>query len=41
MLRWVHPNGATVVGRLVELVPHRRVVSTYGWEDGRDTLSAG
>jgi uncharacterized protein YndB with AHSA1/START domain len=35
VLRWVHPNGATVVGRFVELVPHRRLVFTYGWEDGR------
>jgi uncharacterized protein YndB with AHSA1/START domain len=35
MLRWVHPNGATVVGRFVELVPHRRVVFSYGWEDDR------
>jgi uncharacterized protein YndB with AHSA1/START domain len=34
-LRWVHPDGATVVGRFVELVPHRRVVFSYGWEDGR------
>jgi len=34
-LRWTHPDGATVVGRFVELVPHRRVVFTYGWEDGR------
>jgi uncharacterized protein YndB with AHSA1/START domain len=34
-LRWVHPNGATVIGRFVELVPHRRLVFTYGWEDGR------
>jgi uncharacterized protein YndB with AHSA1/START domain len=34
-LRWVHPDGATVVGRFVELVPHRRVVFTYGWDDGR------
>jgi uncharacterized protein YndB with AHSA1/START domain len=34
-LRWTHPNGATVIGRFVELVPHRRVVFTYGWEDGR------
>jgi uncharacterized protein YndB with AHSA1/START domain len=24
-----------VVGGFVELVPHRRVVFTYGWEDGR------
>jgi uncharacterized protein YndB with AHSA1/START domain len=34
-LRWTHPDGATVVGRFVELVPHRRIVFTYGWEDGR------
>jgi uncharacterized protein YndB with AHSA1/START domain len=34
-LRWVHPDGSTVVGRFVELEPHRRVVFTYGWEDGR------
>lgn len=26
-LRWTHPNGAAVVGRFVELVPHRRIVS--------------
>ena len=41
MLRWVHPNGATVVGRFVELVPHRRVVFTYGWEDGRLGVAPG
>jgi uncharacterized protein YndB with AHSA1/START domain len=35
VLRWTHPNGATVVGRFVELVPHRRLVFTYGWEDGQ------
>jgi uncharacterized protein YndB with AHSA1/START domain len=40
-LRWVHPNGATVVGRFVELVPHRRIVFTYGWEDGRMGVPAG
>jgi uncharacterized protein YndB with AHSA1/START domain len=34
-LRWMHPNGATVVGRFVELVPPRRLVFSYGWEDGR------
>jgi uncharacterized protein YndB with AHSA1/START domain len=34
-LRWTHPNGATVVGRFEELVPHRRVVFSYGWEDAR------
>jgi uncharacterized protein YndB with AHSA1/START domain len=35
VLRWTHPDGATVAGRFLELVPHRRVVFTYGWEDGR------
>jgi uncharacterized protein YndB with AHSA1/START domain len=40
-LRWVHPNGATVVGRFVELVPHRRLVFTYGWEDGRMGVAPG
>jgi uncharacterized protein YndB with AHSA1/START domain len=34
-LRWTHSDGAIVVGRFVELVPYRRVVFTYGWEDGR------
>lgn len=34
-LRWTHPDGSTVVGRFVELIPHRRVVFTYGWADGR------
>jgi uncharacterized protein YndB with AHSA1/START domain len=35
VLRWTHPDGATVVGRFLELVPQRRVVFSYGWEDGR------
>lgn len=34
-LRWSHPDGSAVVGRFLELVPHRRVVFSYGWEDGR------
>lgn len=34
-LRWTHPNGATVVGRFVELDAPRRLVFTYGWDDGR------
>ena len=41
MLRWVYPNGATVVGRFVVLVPHRRVVLAYGWEDGRLGVAPG
>lgn len=31
-LRWTHANGDTCSGEYVELVPHRRVVFTYGWE---------
>jgi uncharacterized protein YndB with AHSA1/START domain len=34
-LRWTHPDGSTVVGRFLELDPPRRVVFSYGWEDGR------
>jgi uncharacterized protein YndB with AHSA1/START domain len=40
-LRWTHQNGATVVGRFVEVVPHRRLVFTYGWEDGRMGVPPG
>jgi uncharacterized protein YndB with AHSA1/START domain len=40
-LRWSHPNGATVVGRFVEVVPYRRLVFTYGWEDGRMGVPPG
>ena len=41
VLRWTHQDGATVVGRFVELVPHRRVVFTYGrsYLDRADALS--
>lgn len=31
-VRWTHANGDTVSGRYLELVPHRRIVFTYGWE---------
>ena len=40
-LHWTHPDGTTVVGRFVELEPHRRVVFTYGWEDGRFGVPPG
>jgi uncharacterized protein YndB with AHSA1/START domain len=40
-LRWTHPDGATVVGQFLELVPHRRVVFSYGWEDGRMGVPPG
>ena len=31
-VRWRHANGDVCRGQFVELVPHRRVVFTYGWE---------
>ena len=31
-LRWTHENGATMVGRFVELDPPHRLVFTYGWD---------
>jgi uncharacterized protein YndB with AHSA1/START domain len=31
-IRWTHANGDSCSGTYVELVPHRRVVFTYGWE---------
>ena len=34
-VRWTHPDGSRVIGRFVELVPHRCAVFTYGWEDAR------
>jgi uncharacterized protein YndB with AHSA1/START domain len=32
VMRWTHANGDICAGRFVELVPHSRVVFTYGWE---------
>jgi uncharacterized protein YndB with AHSA1/START domain len=29
---WTHPNGDSCSGHFVKLVPHRRIVFTYGWE---------
>jgi uncharacterized protein YndB with AHSA1/START domain len=40
-LRWTHPDGSTVAGRFLEVVPHRRVVFSYGWEDGRMGVPGG
>jgi uncharacterized protein YndB with AHSA1/START domain len=31
-LTWTHVNGDSVVGTFVEIVPHRRIVFTYGWD---------
>lgn len=33
VLRWTHENGATMVGRFIELDPPRRLVFAYGWKD--------
>jgi uncharacterized protein YndB with AHSA1/START domain len=30
---WTHENGDSVIGEFVELVPARRIVFTYGWDD--------
>ena len=32
-LTWTHQNGATMIGRFVDLDPPRRVVFSYGWKD--------
>jgi len=32
-LQWTHENGATMVGRFLELDPPRRLVFAYGWRD--------
>lgn len=32
-LQWTHENGATMVGRFLELDPPHRVVIAYGWKD--------
>jgi uncharacterized protein YndB with AHSA1/START domain len=31
-IRWTHPNCDSCSGHFVELVAHRRIVFTYGWE---------
>ena len=32
-LEWTHENGATMVGRFLELDPPQRLVIAYGWKD--------
>ena len=32
VLQWTHENGATMVGRFIEIEPPHRVVFAYGWE---------
>jgi uncharacterized protein YndB with AHSA1/START domain len=31
-IRWTHPEGDSVIGNFVELIPARRVVFTFGWD---------
>jgi uncharacterized protein YndB with AHSA1/START domain len=31
-LQWTHENGATMIGRFLEVEPPRRLVIAYGWE---------
>ncbi len=32
-LTWTHENGATMIGRFIDLEPPTRVVFAYGWKD--------
>lgn len=32
-LQWTHENGATMIGRFIELDPPHRLVFAYGWKD--------
>ena len=32
-LTWTHDNGATMIGRFIELDPFTRLVFAYGWKD--------
>jgi uncharacterized protein YndB with AHSA1/START domain len=32
VVTWTHVNGDTVAGTFVEIVPHRRIVFTFGWD---------
>ncbi len=33
-IRWTYENGAVMLGRYLELIPPRRIVFSYGWQDG-------
>jgi uncharacterized protein YndB with AHSA1/START domain len=32
-LQWTHENGATMIGRFIELDPPHRLMFAYGWKD--------
>jgi len=34
VIRWVHDNGWIVAGTIRDVAPMRRLVYTYGWEEG-------
>ena len=40
-IRWVHDNGWVVAGQILEVVPMRRLVFTYGWESGGFPVPVG
>ena len=40
-IRWTHDNGWVVAGKFREIVPHRRLEFTYGWEEGGFPVSPG
>jgi uncharacterized protein YndB with AHSA1/START domain len=33
-IRWTYENGAVMLGRYLELIPPRRIVFSYGWQEG-------
>lgn len=40
-VRWEHDNGWIVAGEVIEVVPFRRLVITYGWEVGELPVPPG
>jgi uncharacterized protein YndB with AHSA1/START domain len=41
MLRVVMPNAAAACGHFVEVIPHHRIVFTWGWEGNNPPVPAG
>lgn len=41
VITWTHQNGAVVAGEIVEVVPMRRLVFTYGWAKGGFPIEPG
>lgn len=40
-IRWTQPNGDSCSAHFVELVAHRRIVFTYGWERPKVEIPPG